>query len=258
MKIAYGSDLHLEFDLPIPDNILKIDNTEKADVLVLAGDVVTARLGDNARAFFDHVSKQFPIVLYIMGNHEHYEGDFYETRDNLVTFLRSYSNIMLLHNECVVYEDVAFFGGTLWTDLKNRDPLVIMNAISSMNDFNYIKMGKNKFHPTQTLIEHDNTMDALKLALATAQASKMVVVSHHAPSAKSCHPRFAGDPTNYAYYTELDEFVMDNSIIKAWIHGHTHDPYDYMIGETRVLCNPRGYIGYQESAKNWQVKYVEI
>ena len=26
-----------------------------------------------------------------------------------------------------------------------------------------------------------------------------------------------------------------------WFHGHTHDTYDYMIDQTRILCNPKGY-----------------
>ena len=26
-----------------------------------------------------------------------------------------------------------------------------------------------------------------------------------------------------------------------WIHGHTHESFDYEIGKTRVICNPRGY-----------------
>ena len=26
-----------------------------------------------------------------------------------------------------------------------------------------------------------------------------------------------------------------------WVHGHTHDSCDYRVGNTRVICNPRGY-----------------
>ena len=28
---------------------------------------------------------------------------------------------------------------------------------------------------------------------------------------------------------------------RLWIHGHTHDSFDYRLNETRVVCNPRGY-----------------
>jgi len=259
MKIAYGSDLHLEFDPLLPRNPLPIKNTENADVLILAGDVMLAAgLTSIPEMFFSNISQEFPIVLYVMGNHEHYHGNFNTTKEILVNFLSRYSNIMLVDNECVVLEDTAFFGGTLWTDLKKRDPFIMYHVVNCMNDFHCIKQGKGKFTALQTVIEHDNTLDALKTALAETKASKMVVVTHHAPSSKSSHERFAGDDTNYAYFSNLEEFILDNGIIKAWIHGHTHDPYDYMIGDTRILCNPRGYVGIQDSAKNWQVKYVEV
>jgi hypothetical protein len=26
-----------------------------------------------------------------------------------------------------------------------------------------------------------------------------------------------------------------------WIHGHTHESFDYVVNGTRVVCNPRGY-----------------
>lgn len=28
---------------------------------------------------------------------------------------------------------------------------------------------------------------------------------------------------------------------QLWMHGHTHDSFDYRIGATRVIANPRGY-----------------
>ena len=34
---------------------------------------------------------------------------------------------------------------------------------------------------------------------------------------------------------------MDGSRARLWIHGHTHDSFDYVVNGTRVLCNPRGY-----------------
>ena len=60
------------------------------------------------------------------------------------------------------------------------------------------------------------------------------------------------------YSSSLDEFIMDHPQIKLWTHGHTHEPFDYMIGETRIFCNPRGYIGYEKSASDFKLKTVEI
>jgi predicted phosphodiesterase len=259
MKIAYGSDLHLEFDGNKHVNPLPIYNLEDAHVLILAGDILLASdLNLAMQEFMDTVSKEFPFVLYVMGNHEHYAGDFLETKSLLKKYISPYSNVALLDNECVLLDDTAFFGGTLWTDLNRRDPYVVDVVAQAMNDFRCIQYGDRMFRARDTLTEHDKTLDVLKDALSKTKASKMVVITHHTPSSKSSHPRYAGDPTNYAYYSDLSELILDNQIIKAWIHGHTHDQYDYMIGETRVLCNPRGYKGIQSSADTWQVKYVEV
>ena len=71
---------------------------------------------------------------------------------------------------------------------------------------------------------------------------KFIVMTHHSPSMKSVHPKFGVDALNYAFSnTRLEDFIMDNPNIKYWVHGHTHDSHDYMIGECRVVCNPRGY-----------------
>ena len=29
--------------------------------------------------------------------------------------------------------------------------------------------------------------------------------------------------------------------MQLWVHGHTHDSFDYTVDGTRVVCNPRGY-----------------
>jgi len=55
---------------------------------------------------------------------------------------------------------------------------------------------------------------------------------------------------NGAYHSDLSEFILDHPQIKLWTHGHTHHPFDYMIGGTRIVCNPRGYDGYEATGWN--------
>jgi hypothetical protein len=86
-----------------------------------------------------------------------------------------------------------------------------------------------------------------------------VVVGHHAPSKSSEHPRYAHDQLmNGAYNSRLDQFIMDRPGIKLWTHGHTHEDFDYMIKGCRVVCNPRGYINYEDRADRFQLKFVEV
>ena len=63
---------------------------------------------------------------------------------------------------------------------------------------------------------------------------------------------------NGGYSSDLSQFILDNPQIKLWTHGHTHETFDYVIGETRIVCNPRGYIGYENRADEFKLKTIEI
>jgi hypothetical protein len=56
---------------------------------------------------------------------------------------------------------------------------------------------------------------------------------------------------NGGYASNLSEFILDHPRIKAWTHGHMHQQFDYMVGDTRVVCNPRGYPGEVEFDDNF-------
>ena len=65
-----------------------------------------------------------------------------------------------------------------------------------------------------------------------------MVITHHAPHPASVHPRWRDNPVNPAFVSDLTR-LMGKACL--WIHGHTHDSFDYTVGGTRVLCNPKGY-----------------
>jgi len=145
MKIALGSDLHIEFGQ------LEVTNAHGADVLILSGDIVTATdlegwrpEGDsygNAKrfmTFFEQCSTSFKHVLYVMGNHEHYHGNFATSADTLRAALKEYSNIRLMDKESITIDDVTFIGGTLWTDMNKEDPHTLYSIKGAMNDFRII------------------------------------------------------------------------------------------------------------------------
>ena len=75
------------------------------------------------------------------------------------------------------------------------------------------------------------------------------MITHHAPSPRSIHPRSARDPLMPGYASDLEE-VIERFQPALWIHGHVHRAVDFSIGRTRVLANPRGYdreawVGYR-------------
>jgi predicted phosphodiesterase len=250
MKIALCSDLHLEFA------DIDLQNTENAEVLILSGDIcVASKWDEDIKQFFTSCSERFPHVIYLMGNHEHYHGDFLETEKILRSYLAEFSNIYFLEKETKTINDVTFIGGTLWTDMNNEDPLTLYQIRGTMNDFRIIK----NFSPEKSVDEHKKMLEYIRIGVKGLFNKKFVVVGHHAPSKSSTHPRYADETLiNGAYSSNLNEFIIDNPQIKLWTHGHTHEPFDYMIGETRVTANPRGYFSYEECADNFKLKYLDI
>ncbi len=116
-----------------------------------------------------------------------------------------------------------------------------------------------RFSPEDAVEEHKKMLDFIRIVTEGNYDKKYVVVGHHTPSPFSCHPKWAGDKLmNGGYHSDLTEFIMDRPQIKLWTHGHTHEPFDYMLGSTRVVCNPRGYIDYEDIADRFALKILEI
>jgi Icc-related predicted phosphoesterase len=279
VKIAVCSDLHLEF------GDLDLANHEQADVLVLGGDIFIAtelsefaydasaaiipatdsvrERGQRYVNFVARCSHRFPHVILIMGNHEHYHGDYARTANIIRGTFGDLHNVHFLDKEWRIINGVLFFGGTLWTDMNGQDPLTMHNIRMSMNDYICVKNssqeGLKVFMPQDSVDDHRQFLQKLDDTLALHPGLPVVVCGHHAPSRASTHPRYRTEfVVNGAYSSNLDEFILDRRQIRLWTHGHTHEDFDYMIGTTRVVCNPRGYDGYEAKADRFKLKVVEI
>lgn len=254
MKIALASDVHLEFG-PI-----SFENNEKSDVLILSGDIcVASNFGKISTSFFKECSERFSNIIYVMGNHEHYNGDFQLTEKILREELEEFKNIHLLEKETIELGEYTFVGGTLWTDMNKNDPNTLWHIKRVMNDFSVIRNGPEYvISPELIYDEHCKTMQYIRSAVLDT-TKKYVIVGHHAPSKQSTKPRYRRDYlVNGAYSSDLSEFILDHPQIKLWTHGHTHDIFDYKVGETRVLCNPRGYMNYEKCADYFELLFTEI
>ncbi len=264
MRIQIVSDLHLEF------SDINIQNTNNADVLILGGDIMVAskvlkpesEYGIRFRDFLKRVSFQFPHVIYIMGNHEFYsDGRWFDSIDIMRAACGVHENIYMLERDTKVIDDVVFVGGTLWTDMNKFDPLTLHAIQDMMNDYRATvndQAGYRRLKPADTVERHRQTIDYFKLILDQNKDKKCVVVGHHSPSHQSVHEQYKSEYLmNGAYHSDLSEMILDRPQIKLWTHGHTHHPFDYVIGETRVVCNPRGYDGYENTGWDPE-KVVEV
>lgn len=273
MRIKLVSDLHLEF------SDINIQNDNNYDVLILSGDIMIAEdLHDHPvvpsiyeygsfaelgrkqkrvatfRDFLKRCSFQFPNTIYVAGNHEFYHGKWKRTLTVLSEECAKFPNVYFLEAGSKKIDDVTFIGGTLWTDMNKGDPLTLHAVRDMMNDFRIIKKeeeGYTNLKPHDTVLRHRHTLGYIKSVVAERPDEKFVVCTHHSPSFQSVSEQYKNETLmNGAYHSDLSEFILDRPQIKLWTHGHTHHPFDYMIGETRVVCNPRGYEsdGYSENS----------
>ena len=288
MRIAIASDLHLEFaDINLVNTAL---DSISADVLVLAGDIMIAQdlhdhpapgvpydaailktLGSRQRRaqvyrdFIKRVAFQFPHVVAVAGNHEFYHGRWVQSLATLRTEYSTQPNVHFLERDTVVIDGVRFVGGTMWTDMNRGDPLTLHAVTDMMHDYSIIRhdgLGFTKLRPAHTVSRHRETVDYFRHVLSEYHDDQTVVVSHHAPSVLSVHEKYNGQHImNGAYYSDLSELILDHQHIALWCHGHMHNESDYQIGDTRVVCHPRGYVGYERDDQEvdpYFVKIVEI
>jgi Icc-related predicted phosphoesterase len=131
-----------------------------------------------------------------------------------------------------------------------------------MNDFRIIRNdehGYTKLRPAHIMHRHQQTLSYLKAVLPDMKDKKVVFVGHHTPSYQSIHDRYKKDYLmNGGYHSDLSEFILDHPEIVLWTHGHTHESFDYIIGTTRVVCNPRGYAGHDPQADVFELKFLDI
>ena len=200
----------------------------------------------------DIASFNYEAVIYVPGNHEYYHGDINEVNDILMGYGLNTSNLFVMINgEDFKVKNINFIGGTLWTDLSN--PIAELAVTSCMNDFHIITNGigvyskAQKFRGSDATYIHNATKNVIFDKLIDAQKvgslNKTVVVTHHAPSELSVHPRFAGDSMNPGYFSNLENHI---ALVppKFWVHGHVHNTMSYEIEGCKILTNPRGYHQY--------------
>ena len=163
--------------------------------------------------------------------------------------------------------------------MNDNDHSTIRHVGSMMNDFRLIKNSNSMvsyktfskdgtvefkerpstFSTLDAIAEHDKMLDYIMAVVDNRSDDKFVVVGHHAPCKLSTKPQYEHDTLmNGGYSSDLSQFMLDRPQIKMWTHGHTHHCFDYMVGSTRVVCNPRGYVGYEQQSEDFKLQYFEV
>ena len=226
MKIGIMSDLHMNKTVKTVET--PWDFEPEADVFyICAGDICE---DVDARARFNQ--KHYDHMLSINGNHDYFHTTFSDAKYH--TILREVNGVRIA-------------AATLWTDLS--DNLSWFYYKKGLIDCAYIS------DLTYELMVETHEMHKHFLFGMDAD----IIVSHHAPTRRSVHEKYHNDPLNVCFANDLEKQILNmKKPPKLWIHGHTHDDFDYMIGDTRVICHPRGYKNERDDYWRYAPKIVEI
>jgi len=237
MRIRVFSDLHLEFGSFDPPRV-------DADVAILAGDIWYADQGIRWAA----TRFQPDRTVCLLGNHEFYKGEIEEIVERCRIAAQE-TGVRFLENDSIVLDGVRFIGSTLWADFRlyggGEQMIGSMKAAARyINDFRLIQVNENgksrRLKPADVVYRNRAATRFIENELGKPFSGKTVVVTHFPPSRRSIAPKYIGDSTAPYYCAELDGLI-ETAQPDLWIHGHTHESFDYHIGRTRIICNPRGY-----------------
>lgn len=243
MKIQLISDTHFEHHIDGGVGFLNSLDPSGVDVLVAAGDIgnLDGHRRNNLMHALHWMCQNYPHVVYVPGNHEFWGVH----RDPLMRAFRDFMNdghpnFVLLDNSSAVIEGRRFIGATMWFRPNPRTISLQWNWSEFQDIPQLSKWWQREATKTQKFLNRE-----------VRQGD--VVVTHYCPSWQSQDPRYLGDP-----YSEF--FIVDSAplIMRAkpalWLHGHTHCSFDYEIEDTRVVCNPRGYLHFPN--RNFDPKKV--
>lgn len=255
MKIIAYSDLHLEFGsgwLP-PHDVT-------GDAMILAGDIISLK----NYAPLDRLLKDWSKpVLYVAGNHEYYTLRPMDAEiANFNIWLKTnHPNVTLLQDEEISIDKVHFFGGTMWTNFNNADPLAMETARHQMNDFRLIMNDAGRLlTPGDTIAFHEQHVEKLIAWFEKDLTGSRVVISHHAPVINP-NTQYRNSPLMPAFNSLDMTKIIEKYQPALWVYGHTHECDDQMIGKTRIISNQLGYprdSGFECSGFDMRGKPVDV
>lgn len=239
MRLRVLSDLHFEFHADAGRSFVESLDPAAADVLVVAGDLSNA---SGLAGALELLCRRFAQVVYVHGNHEFYGSD----RPTVLATTRAaatrWPNLHWLDDAEVELGGRRFVGTPLWYPNDPSAPWHVMNDFHAIADF-------------RAWFASENARAVTFLRRSVREGA--IVVTHMLPSRRSVPAEFASSPLNPFFVCDVED-VIASGVPAVWIHGHTHSSCDYVLGRTRVVCNPFGYAGSEENPGFDERKVIEV
>ncbi len=238
-RLQLISDLHTEhYTSPLDFLAHKIDTClhfTQPDFLVLAGDIVglneqSFEQVDGVFSYFAHRAKH---VLYVTGNHEYWCGKQGSAEFKLKGVLLRYPNVHWLDNTVLELDGIRFIGGTMWFPYLEDTKWRYESVDEAWSDFVEIKDFREDYWPYAKNKEFTRLVN-------TECRSGDVVITHYLPNSRSIADEHRSKDSNRFFLSDQTQAIFEREP-RYWLHGHTHDKFDYKLDNTRVVCNPYGY-----------------
>ena len=230
MKIQIASDLHLEnWQRDLPQPVYQFDSDRRRDLLILAGDITTG----SRQWGMPFIRRELDIspVIFVPGNHEYYHA----TKQDVDSFWRSYADahtgFHYLNDETVEIGGLTFYGAEWCSDFWG-DPMHYYYE-REIADFWLTR----DWNTTRHVEEFRRVTDDM----ATLAGKVDVVITHFPPTLEAIDQALYKDNASNPYFINDCEWLVRCMGAKLWVSGHTHSPFDYRVGDTRVVINPCGY-----------------
>jgi Icc-related predicted phosphoesterase len=234
--------MHLDSDWVESNRFLEsLQPAPDIDVCVVAGDWLSAASAAGTQRLYDRLLECYDQVLVVPGNHQYWGESIVKAEHAMMSTTPRIH--VCLEPQYVTLKGQTFFAGTLWyrRPAKNQAQLFI--------DMQVIRCPKGWFFYQQRLFQ-----EGLR---ERKDLSDVIVVSHHLPSSKSTPAQYGYSLMNHFFVCNMTKDIEELKP-KLWLHGHTHDPCDYDLGQTRVVCNPRGYPWEYRNRRPYEPLLIEV
>lgn len=222
MNFQLISDIHGKYK--------RIEFDKKADIILLAGD-----LSEDLNLVF-HILSSSPIpILYIPGNHEFYDKDYYDFYNRIQDFCdKSNGKAIFLDNKTVEIDDVRVIGATLWSDFENFNPFLVENTWVTLNDYRKIRLSNLSdfmLHSLEMLrCKHTNNIETV---LSGDNQKEIFYMEELIKKRTSTFGYSHFNELSLEHFSPHFSYIL-NKQNKAWLTDALEQPFD---GKTIVMTH---------------------
>jgi hypothetical protein len=229
VRIRILSDLHFEFEPPeVTADFNAALALEDTPVCILAGDIATVSCFDRV----GWLAQRWPDTefLWTFGNHELYGSSFASATTAAEEVMEDLPNLQLFNRAEFDHPEGpgAIIGATLWY------PPDDIRGWVNWADRHHIH------NPIELFYEAGRDYEYLKSKVH----GDHVVVTHMLPHEQCVQPPWKGERSNAFFVHDCSDLLLQTNSHNRpplWIHGHTHESVNERVGDTWIVCNPRGY-----------------